>query len=218
MTFSVAGLTWYRASRTDSPRTTAPETQAYPAARLTRDTGNRGPATPLPPARLMRCSRNGPCPPRPVATSSNAVRRPGSTATLDSRALSRATVRTRHAGPAVGHLTAIVTGALAGALACWQLRHAQATRLAPATAGPGGAAPGALERDASALAGQNLAGTRPGVTAHAAAAQAVPAAAGLRDSGSPGGPAGPDVPARPGRCPDEEPRDPDQAAQPRPSA
>jgi hypothetical protein len=74
---------------------------------------------------------------------------------------------------AVGHLTAIVTGALAGAVAMWQLRRARS-----------------------------------------AADQAVPAAAGSRDSGSSGD--GPRDPAA-GR-PDDEPRDPDQAAQPRPSA
>jgi hypothetical protein len=134
---------------------------------------------------------------------------------------------------AVGHLTAIVTGALAGAVAMWQLRRApRAPGAPPALAA---AAPPAPAPPASAPAGPVPAAPAPAGPVPAGPYQpgpdqpgpyqpgpdqpgpdqAVPAAAGSRDSGSSGdGPRDPAAAAQP----DDEPRDPDQAAQPRPSA
>jgi len=91
---------------------------------------------------------------------------------------------------AVGHLSALVTGAIAGALAWWQLRRARARRLAAAGSRGAGVQEPAVARDAL------------------AAQESDAALAGSRDS---------EAPARAGR-PDDDPRDPDQAAQPRPSA
>jgi hypothetical protein len=97
---------------------------------------------------------------------------------------------------AVGHLTAIVTGAIAGALAWWQLRRSRAGQRAAAGSGGAGGQELAVAQDALA--------TRDALVGQDCDA----AAAGSRDSAAP---------ARTAR-PDDEPRDPDQAAQHRPSA
>ena len=110
---------------------------------------------------------------------------------------------------AVGHLTAIVTGALAGAVAMWQLRRAPGAPPALAAAAPSvPAQPASAPASPVPASPDQRSPDQPGPD------QAVPAAAGSRDSGSSGD--GPRDPAAAGRP--DEPRDPDQAAQPRPSA